>query len=196
MWVMRLHSFLLPLLCAMPPAALAQGASMMNDDPNLANMPRLGTVSGPIVGNDGPRYVIRQDRADTGSNIRRPIATGSIPFDKRYDELTPEQKEAVKSQYQKLGPRDEPPFPVNGLATVYKAIATAQQYLHTNGNLSVFVEIDPKGEPKSVSVLESPDPKMTKAVASILMLEKYKPALCDGTPCAMSFPVRLALEMR
>ena len=137
-----------------------------------------------------------EDMPETGSNIRRQTVRGSIPFNLRYSELTPEQKESVRAQYERLGPRDEPPFPVNGLGNVYKAISTAQNLLHVQGNLSMFVEIDAKGEPQSVKVFESPDPKMTRAVASILMLEKYKPALCDGNPCAMGFPVRLTLEMR
>ncbi|HSH89321.1 MAG TPA: hypothetical protein VK996_05015 [Ramlibacter sp.] len=179
-----------------PLFVLAQAASITPDAPDLSSKPRHGVVESATTGGDGRRFVIRQDMADTGSNIRRPVATGSVPFDKRYDELTAEQQANVRSLYQQLGPRDEPPFPVNGLATVYKAISTAQNLLHVQGNLSMFVEIDAKGEPQSVKVFESPDPKMTRAVASILMLEKYKPALCDGTPCAMGFPVRLTLEMR
>jgi hypothetical protein len=34
-------------------------------------------------------------------------------------------------------------------------------------------------------------PKMTKAMASVLMLEKYKPAVCGGSPCQMQFPFRM-----
>ena len=174
-------------------AALAQ---TLQDAPDLSPRVRMPSVSSVLPGDSGPRYGIRQEQAETGSNIRRNAVTSSLPFDKRYDELTPEQQKTFRSQYQRLGPRDEPPFPANGLATVYKAISVAQNRLQAQGTLSLFVEISSKGEPMAVSVFESPDPKMTRAVASILMLEKYKPALCDGAPCQMGFPVRLQLEVQ
>ena len=190
---MSTRPVLIALVSLMHLAVLAQ---TMQDAPDLSPRVRLPSVSGVVPGDDGPRYGIRQDQAATGSNIRRNAVTGSIPFDKRYDELTPEQLKIFRSQYQRLGPRDEPPFPANGLATVYKAISVAQNHLQAQGTISLFVEVSSKGEPMAVSVFESPDPKMTRAVASILMLEKYKPALCDGTPCQMGFPVRLQLEVQ
>lgn len=193
---MSLRSILIALACVLHLCALAQTPTLRQDAPDLSPRVRLPSVSGVVPGDDSPRYGIRQDQAGTGSNIRRNAVTGSIPFDKRYDELTPEQQELFRSQYQRLGPRDEPPFPANGLATVYKAISVAQNFMQVQGNLSLFVEISSKGEPLAVSVFESPDPQIARAVASILMLEKYKPALCDGTPCQMGFPVRLQLELQ
>jgi hypothetical protein len=181
--------------------ALAQKGAQLLDISDFKPKTRLGAVVGAIPGDgkeaaDQPRYGIREDLAETGSNIRRNLVTGSLPFDKRYDELTPGQQALFRSQYVQLGPRDEPPFPATGLATVYKAISVAQGALQVQGKLSMFVAISSTGEPISVSVYESPDPRITRAVASILMLEKYKPALCDGTPCQMGFPVRLGLELR
>ncbi len=144
-----------------------------------------------------PRYSLKQDQADTGSNIRRDVVAGSvIPLDKRYSELTPEQQAFVKSQYEQLGPNDEPPFPIDGLGPIYKAIAAAQQKLLVSGNLTVAVEVNNQGEATSVSVLRSPDPQMVKFVASVLMLQKYKPASCGGIPCKMQFPFRITFQTR
>lgn len=185
--------------CLVHVASWAQAGSTLLDAPDLSPHIRQGfvTSAAPVPDRaNAPRYSIREDVAETGSNIRRNIVTGSIPFDKRYDELTPEQQALFKSQYQRLGPHDEPPFPANGLGRVYRAISVAQNVLLVQGTVSVFVEVNPKGEPESVSVFEAPDPKIARAVASILMLEQYKPALCDGTPCRMGFPVRVALELR
>ena len=59
------------------------------------------------------------------------------------------------------------------------------------GDLTMFVEVNEQGEATAVSVLKSPDPKLTQAVAAVLMLTKYKPALCRGQPCGMGYPFRM-----
>jgi outer membrane biosynthesis protein TonB len=144
-----------------------------------------------------PRYSLKQDQPDTGTNIRKDVANGSvIPLDKRYAELSPEEQSYVKSQYENLSPSDEPPFPVDGLRPIYKAIATAQQKLLVTGEMTLAVEVSAQGQATSVSVLRSADPEMTKLAATVLMLQKYKPALCNGNPCIMQFPFRIAFTTR
>lgn len=139
-----------------------------------------------------PQHSLRQDDPSTGTNIKRAIVMGGIvPYDKRYAELTPEQQAAVKALYEQLGPNDEPPFPVDGLAPIYKAVAAAQQKLQVTGGLTMAVQVDPQGDATSVEVLRSPDPRMVQFVAAVLMLQKYKPALCNGSPCTMQFPFRM-----
>jgi hypothetical protein len=166
---------------------------------------RLIIISGLIVLVHGwcfaqdarPRYSIKQDDSDIGSNIKRNVVSGSvIPVDKKYNELTPEEQGYVKSQYEGMGPADEPPFPIDGLRPIYKAVAAAQQKLLVKGTLSMFVEVDSQGKPVSVSVYRSPDPKMTQVVGSILMLQSFKPALCNGQPCSMQFPFRITFNIR
>ena len=99
----------------------------------------------------------------------------------------------MKSQYDKMGDNDEPPFPLNGLRSIYKPVADAQQRLNAKGHLSMYVDVDSQGKPVSVSVFESPDPQMTKIAAAVLMLQDYKPAICNGQPCRMQFPFRIDL---
>lgn len=123
-----------------------------------------------------PPYSLKQDEPATGSNIRREDVHAWLPMDKRYEELTPEQQAAVKAQYEHMGPLDEPPFPVDGLRPIFKAVNAAEQKLRVTGPLSVFVDVDSDGKPLAVSVYRSPDPRMTQAVATILMLQTYKPA--------------------
>jgi hypothetical protein len=142
------------------------------------------------------RYSLREDQPITGMSIRRNIATGSaVPFEKRYSELTLEQQAAIKAQYEQLGPNDEPPYPVNGLAPIYRLIAAGQERLLVSGNLTLAVEVNSQGDPTSVSVMRATDPEMVKFVASVLLLQKYKPALCEGIPCTMQFPFRMAFDV-
>ena len=53
--------------------------------------------------------------------------------------------------------------------------------------MHLAVSVNSKGEPQSAAVLSSPDDAIAKAVASMLMMTSYKPALCDGKPCASDF---------
>lgn len=169
---------LLPLLCL--PLLLSVAATALH----AQDQPR-------------PAYSLRQDTPSTGTNIKRDIVTGGIvPYDKRYAELTPEQQAAVKALYEQLGPGDEPPFPADGLAPILKAVAAAQQKLQVTGGLTMAVQVNPQGEATSVEVLRSPDPRMVQFVAAVLMLQKYKPALCNGSPCTMQFPFRMEFTRR
>ncbi len=144
-----------------------------------------------------PRYSLKQDQPDIGTNIKRDIVGGSVvPLDKGYAELSPEEQAYVKSQYEQMGPNDEPPFPINGLRPIYKMIAAGQQKLLVTGSMTLAVEVNSQGEAMSVSVLQSPDPEMARFAASVLMLQKYKPALCNGSPCKMQFPFRIAFATR
>ena len=139
-----------------------------------------------------PRYSLRQSES-----VWRNAATGSaIPFDKRYAELSGDQQSYLKSQYEGMGPDDEPPFPINGLRPIYNAIAAGQRRLLIKGRMTLAVEVNSQGEATSVSVLQSADLEMTQFAASVLMLQKYKAAICNGTPCTMQFPFRIAFEIR
>ena len=89
-----------------------------------------------------------------------------------------------------MRPLDEPPYPIDGLKPVFEARREVQRKLLAEGELSMFVEVDPKGQATAVSVIKSPDPKLTQVVASVLMLTKYKPAVCRGQPCQMAYPLR------
>jgi hypothetical protein len=154
---------------------------------------------GPLQAADEtpPRYSLKQDEPPVGSNIRRNVVSGSlVPLDKAYAELSPQEQAQVKSQYEHMGPDDEPPFPVNGLRPIYRAIGTAQQQLRVSVNMSLAVDVNSEGEATSVSVLQSTDADMANIAASVLLLQKYKPARCNGSPCAMQFPFRITLEKR
>lgn len=149
------------------------------------------------AGDTRPRYSLKQDQPDTGTNIKRDIVSGSVvSLGKAYAELSPEEQAYVKSQYEQMSSNDEPPFPLKGLRPVYKVIAAGQQKFLVTGSMSLAVEVNSQGEAMSVSVLQSPDPEMASFAASVLMLQRYKPALCNGSPCKMQFPFRMSFSKR
>jgi len=143
-----------------------------------------------------PIYVIKQDVPSIGTNIPRKVATSSdIPINRRYGELTPAEQEIVKSRYEAMMPLDEPPYPADGLLPLFNAIRKVQDAVLAQGDLTMFVDVDAQGRATSVSVMKSPDSKLTQAVASVLMLTKYKPAVCGGQPCSMGYPFRMKFSV-
>jgi hypothetical protein len=135
-------------------------------------------------------YSPPQTQPRTGTNLKARLAIGDIPFDKRYSELTQEQKNKFKSQYQSMPDDDEPPFPIDGLDSLYKPVIEAMQSLRLEGPLDLVVEVDSAGKAKAVSVHKSPGSEVTQVAAAALMFQTYKPAVCSGKPCASVFPLQ------
>ena len=161
----------------------------------LATVTLLAIVGQSSAQLSTPQYVITDDAPRTGSVLRRQQGAGfPIPVKRRYEQLTPEQKVIVHSWYEHLEPGDEPPFPADGLAPLYNAIERGQRKLLVRGELQMAVTVGPEGKATEVQVLKSPNPAMTQFAASVLLLTKYKPAVCKGQPCKMQFPLSLRFD--
>jgi len=120
-------------------------------------------------------------------------ARGRVPFDKPYELLTKEQQGRVMSAYEHMGAGDEPPFPLGGLKTLYEPITQERLRLRVEeGLFRGELKVDAEGNAVSMTVFETPSPGATKLVAGVALLTKFKPALCSGNPCAMSFPFRVS----
>lgn len=142
------------------------------------------------------RYSIKQAAPTTGTSIPRDVISGSlIPVNRRYAELTLEQQGILKSRYEAIAENDEPPFPIDGLEPVYSTINKGQAKILARGVLEMHVDIDANGDAKSVKVLQSPNDDLTKFVASVFLLTKFKPAVCAGAPCAMSYPFAMTFSV-
>lgn len=139
----------------------------------------------------GHIYSIKQDEPVTGSHIRRELIRGGhVPFDKRYSELTVDERNFARTEYaDALSDDQEPPFPENGLRPIFVELRKAGQNADWNfkGYLVAYVEVDKSGLPKSASVLDAPSPAVTLVTKLALMSQKYKPATCNGNPCDMKF---------
>jgi hypothetical protein len=131
----------------------------------------------------------------TGSNLRRAAAHGmGIDLDRRYAELSPEDKARLHDDYTSLPPGDEPPYPLDGLRPVYQSILSQQEGRRARSEIAVVVEVDSTGVPRSAKAFSSPDPELVRLVASVLMETRYKPARCSGKPCAMGFLFRYGVQ--
>ena len=142
------------------------------------------------------RYKLRENSHIGGLLLGTEIgnAVWVLPFDKPYAALTKDQQTMVRSQYEQMSESDEPPYPIDGLGSIYDPVARAQQRLLVKGQFYAMVEVDAIGQPTAVAIHRTPSAKVSKFVAAIILATKFKPALCDGTPCSMGFPVRVEFQ--
>lgn len=135
--------------------------------------------------------------ARPGSAVRTAIAVSArIPLDKRYEELTAEQRAVLNAAYESVGPDDEPPFPAAGLEPLVRLLHQAQQKLRARGGLFLVATVAADGSVSEVKVIGSPGAEMARVAGSVLMLTRFKPARCAGEPCSMQYPFALNFEMR
>lgn len=145
----------------------------------------IGTAS---VSKEDKTYVLRAREGNTDSRIPRALAYAAVPTNKSWAQLTPEQQEVIRGSYKALAPGDEPPYPLKGPGKLFAALSQAVGKLDAHGQLRLFVLVGADGKAKSVSVLGKPEPEMLRFAAAAVMLEPYKPAMCDGKPCEMLYP--------
>ena len=160
----------------------------------IARVGALVAVLWAVPASAADVYVIRDELPETGSNIPNDALTWPIPINRRYEELSTEQRRVVRDDYIKLGAHDEPPYPRDGMMPILSLVARIQAKNAATGLLHLVVRVNSKGEPEGVAALRSPDDAIAKAVASMLMMSSYKPALCDGNPCASEFSFKYAFR--
>ena len=132
------------------------------------------------------QYKLMGDRLP-GTKFKQVIATSPIPFDKKYDELTAEQKQIIRANYGGLKDSEKPPFPANGTKSIYKAIHQAHKDIARPGSLFLIAMVDETGKVENVSVYQSPHDSMTQFATNVLFNTPFEPATCAGTPCKMEF---------
>jgi hypothetical protein len=155
-----------------------------------------GVTTAPVLSEQAPTRVINEPSANTGTLIRKDLRWNSkIPLNKTWEQLTPEQQAEFRSLYESMPQTDEPPFPAEGLRPVFGAIKKAQNVLQAKGELNLAVTVGPDGKATKVEDFGGVDNKdMTQFAGSVLLMTRYKPATCNGSPCTMQFPFRLKLK--
>lgn len=142
-------------------------------------------------------YVLRDDRAPTGSRIKRHnISPLKYPVNKPYRDFSDAEKAAFHAHFEGLPAGDEPPFPAAGLREVLQAVALAQENFLDRGELSLIAHVGADGVATRVTALKTPSPEMAQVAGKVLLVAKYKPAVCSGKPCAGEFPLMLEFRVQ
>lgn len=148
------------------------------------------------IAQESNKSTLKEDAPTTGSMLKRNTLESNFPFNKKYHELSQDEKEIVHCDYENIAEGDEPPYPANGLTELYSKVAKAQQYLALKGTLLMVADVSSLGEVENIAVYSSPDPDMTRIASLALLEEKFKPAICGGKTCRMQYIFRMSFIRR
>jgi len=118
-----------------------------------------------------------------------------------WDELPEAGRIENRRAYPMLAPGDDPPYPLKGRKETNDAIGDINEKLGPmRGRLRVHVLVGADGKAKSVKLFERPQYYIAKDrqaqarvdlliqnQGKVLMVDKYKPAMCSGQPCEMVY---------
>lgn len=162
--------------------------------------PILDNGAGNAAG-DGLHKLTNEATSKTGTIIRKDLVWSSnIPLNKKYSEFTAEEKADLHALYESMPEGDEPPYPAEGMKPIFNRIRHGQQIVKARGTLNLVVTVGPDGKATEVADMGGVGgvnaSEMTNYAASVLLMTKYKPAICSGRPCKSQFPFVLDLKMR
>jgi len=141
-----------------------------------------------------PIYKTFQERQKLGSMIRNGSTTSPIAVNHTYDQLSAADRAVLFGYFQKMGPGDEPPFPLYGIGPIIRSMFDVDIVGEWQaGDVLVLVEVDADGKGVSAKVSGVGTAETARYFATVAALEKYKPARCAGKPCAGSFPLLVTI---
>jgi hypothetical protein len=135
-----------------------------------------------------------EERQELGSLVRRRGVTSPLALNHTYEQLSEADRAQLHAFFKKLGPGDEPPFPLYGIGPILRAMINEGTFGKIeSGNVLVVVEVDAEGNGVSAKVSGASTPQVAREFAAKVALERFKPALCAGKPCPGAFPMVFAV---
>ncbi|MEO8064557.1 MAG: hypothetical protein ABI821_17610 [Pseudomonadota bacterium] len=143
-----------------------------------------------------PTRNVQEATSETGTILKKDLRWNSkIPLNKTYGELNEAQKAELFKMYESLPPGDEPPFPAEGIKPIFTAIKNAQRVLQARGALDMAVTVGPDGKATKVDDFSNlRSTQMAEVAQQVLLLTKYKPGMCNGSPCTMQYRFQQKLK--
>lgn len=151
----------------------------------------------PRPSGDYEQFGLKEEYPAVGSHLRRNSAIGFAPMNATWQELTPEQQALIRGAYPALDDGDEPPYPLKGTAAWYGDVAKLyRRFTDYRGNALVYVTVGADGKPTTASTFGVPHQEFARYLAMVAMIQRFKPALCAGTPCAMIYPIKFLFTVQ
>jgi hypothetical protein len=133
-----------------------------------------------------------KDMPRIGSHLASDRATGPVPPLATWAQLTEPQKNRIRAPYLALAHGDDPPYPLHGRRELSQIIQRlTEKHEGVLGRAAVLVTIGADGKAKNGSVYASTNPTLGTLILQAMMVQKYKPASCQGVPCEMGYALDL-----
>ncbi len=164
-----------------------------------------GVLAGSASSNPKPaeavqskaEYAVKDDHFKVGTHmLDKVVERAPYPQNKPYEEMSEDEKATVRRFYPALAPGDEPPFPSGGLKDILLKLKQAQQRVMDEGSLSLIVDVAADGKPTKVTMAGGGNADLARFAGTVFMQQQYKPAKCDGKPCAMAFYYGISFATR
>ena len=82
------------------------------------------------------------------------------------------------------------------MKSILDVVRKGQEKLLVTGKLYLVATVEPSGKVSTVRAFGSPSPEMATFAGQVLLLTKFKPAVCGGRPCRMDFPLSYNFKVR
>jgi hypothetical protein len=139
-------------------------------------------------------YAYRGTQHSIESMLPEKFAEATLPGGPWAD-MSEDERETFRQQYAALEAGDEPPYPAQGMREVAVLIKKVHDaFPNYRGPVQVQVLVGPDGKAESVTTVGKVPADVNRYVASALTVTPYKPAVCQGAPCAMRFSIAFVLE--
>lgn len=150
----------------------------------------------PLPAVEQRRYSIANTSTPVGTFIPSQIGTSSVSG-ARWSDLSEGERESIRQHYGALAPGDEPPYPSEGMRPVIAKLARAGNIDRSfAGLVRMNVLVGADGKPKSAATIGKIPPEIARFLGSVMMLTFFKPAVCNGKPCEMLYPLFFRFETR
>ncbi len=150
----------------------------------------------PAPPGDYPYFGLHEEKAETGYLEKHAPPGHATPMAATWEAMTPEQKNRARHVYPALDDRDEPPYPLEGMGAFQKAVGALYRKIpEYEGDGVVYVTVGADGVPTSVTTYGVTHQEFGRYLSMVAMMQRFRPARCAGTPCAMTFPMRFLFTL-
>lgn len=140
---------------------------------------------------DLPRKQYELRVEETGTRLGRAAIRSTLPLNRRYAELDAAEQAMLRADYEGMPAGDEPPFPADGLLTVFTAVKNGMDKLGPLGTLTLVADVDSTGKVRHVDAFGKVDPDFARFASRVLVSTPFKPGLCAGKACNMQYVLRM-----
>lgn len=150
----------------------------------------------PVPAGNYDEFGLNDDDPAFRALAQREAARRAPPKDANWIALTPDQKQVVRHAYPALDDRDEPPYPLKGMRPFHAEVSALYAKMpEYEGEGMVYVTVGADGVPTSATTYGVTHQEFGRYLSMVVMMQRFKPALCAGTPCAMIFPIRFSFAL-